>query len=120
MANNKKTKSTKKIAHSNISLELPKNNLHEKDIVDSSVNTTTTKTTDVTIKGRSGFQKILDSLVGEKRELAKYWTVVKQIEDLEPQIQTLSDQELKNKTAYFREQLIDLKDKALEKKLSEI
>jgi preprotein translocase subunit SecA len=60
------------------------------------------------------------TLVGEKKELSKYWKIVKQIEDYEPTIQALSDSELQAKTPYFREMLKDLEGKELENKLNEL
>lgn len=39
------------------------------------------------------------------RTLNKYWPLVKTINDLEPSFQKLSDEELRNKTAEFRERL---------------
>ena len=71
-------------------------------------------------KGRSRAKKMLDVLVGERRELGKYWALVKKVEELDEKIKALSDEELRGKTAEFRERLKGLKDKEMEKKLSEI
>jgi preprotein translocase subunit SecA len=71
-------------------------------------------------KGRSRGKKILDALVGERRELGKYWALVKKIEELDESTKALSDEQLKAKTQEFRDRLKGLKDKEMEKKLAEI
>lgn len=75
---------------------------------------------DLLNKKKSVVSKLLDNLVGEKKELSKYWKVVKQIEDFEPKISLLSDEELKLKTLEFRKRLVGFKDEKLEEKLKEI
>jgi preprotein translocase subunit SecA len=76
------------------------------------------KSTSKTIKkDKSIFSGIFDKVVGEGRELAKYWVVVKQIEALEPAMKKLTDHELKAKTAEFRKKLVGVPAKDLEKKL---
>jgi preprotein translocase subunit SecA len=72
------------------------------------------------VKGRSAWQKALDSLIGERKELGKYWAIVKKIEDFDEKMKALSDADLKNKTQEFREKLRGLKDKEMEKKITEI
>lgn len=69
---------------------------------------------------KSFFNNLLSSLVGENLELRRYWKIVDQIQALEPEIKKLSDKNLKGKTQEFRDQLKGLKDKELEKKLTEI
>ena len=69
-------------------------------------------------KPRSSFSKMIDALVGEKKELSKYDKVVQQIESLEPEIKKLSNQELKGKTLEFRGKLEGLEGKDLEDKLT--
>ena len=64
--------------------------------------------------------RVLSGLIGENVELAKYWRVVKQIEAFDERMQALSNNELKAKTVEFREQLVGLKDKELEKKLDDL
>ncbi|MEM1312596.1 MAG: preprotein translocase subunit SecA [Patescibacteria group bacterium] len=71
-------------------------------------------------KGRSRVKKLLDNLVGERKEIGKYSAVVKKIEEFDNQMKDLTDEELKSKTAEFREKLKGLKDKEMEKKLTEI
>lgn len=69
---------------------------------------------------RSPFSGVFDKVVGEGRELAKYWKVVKQIEAFEPMMKALSDADLKAKTHEFRAQLKAVAKKDLEKKLKEL
>lgn len=71
-------------------------------------------------KQRSTFKKVLDALVGEKRELAKYWAIVKQVEEFDPKMQKLSDEELRAKTFEFRDTLKDLAGKEMDKELTQI
>jgi preprotein translocase subunit SecA len=71
-------------------------------------------------KGRSRVKKLLDNLVGERKELGKYSVVVKKVEEFDEKMKSLSDDELRAKTIEFREKLKGLKDKEMEKKLSEI
>lgn len=42
---------------------------------------------------------------GQQKRLKKYWKIVELINKLEPEMEKLSDDELKAKTAYFKEQL---------------
>ena len=44
---------------------------------------------------------------GNERELKKIWPVVEEVNDLEPEMQTLSDDELRAKTSEFRARLQD-------------
>ena len=71
-------------------------------------------------KSKSQISKILDALVGEKKEINKYAKVVEQIEALEPEIKKLSDTELKAKTLEFRAKLDAVDAKDLEAKIKEI
>jgi|GEM_PF-4934607 protein translocase subunit secA len=87
--------------------------------------TQTNQTTSRSLKevigvGLKSWQNWLNSLVGEGRELKKYWRIVEQIEALEPTIKKLTDEELKAKTKEFRSQLTGLNDKEVEKKLAEL
>jgi preprotein translocase subunit SecA len=76
------------------------------------------KSTSKTIKkDKSIFSGIFDKVVGEGRELSKYWAVVRQIEALEPAMKQLTDEELKAKTQEFRSKLKGVATKDLEKKL---
>jgi preprotein translocase subunit SecA len=69
---------------------------------------------------RSSLDKVADRLLGEKKELKKYWGRVKAIVDLESAMASLSDEELKGKTIELRQRLKGLKDKELSKRLDEI
>ncbi|MGL4757804.1 MAG: preprotein translocase subunit SecA [Patescibacteria group bacterium] len=69
---------------------------------------------------RGAINKVADRLLGEKRELKKYWSRVKLITEKESAMAALTDEELKNKTFEFRQKLKGLKDKDLAKKLDEI
>jgi len=87
--------------------------------------TQTNQTTSRSLKkvirvGLKSWQNWLNSLVGEGRELKKYWRIVEKIEALEPSIKKLTDEELKAKTKEFRSQLTGLNDKEAEKKLGEL
>ncbi|NJK71754.1 MAG: hypothetical protein HC932_05990 [Thermales bacterium] len=64
--------------------------------------------------------KFFDRLVGEGRELSKYWGVVDQILALEPEIAKLSDNQLRDKTKQYRKRLEGLEDVKLEAELTEI
>ena len=79
-----------------------------------------TKNKNTLNSGRGPIKRILDTLIGEKRELSKYWDIVKKIESLDEKMQALSDKDLKAKTQDFRNRLRGLKDKDLDKKLQEI
>lgn len=63
---------------------------------------------------------IASKLVGEAKELGKYWKIVEDIESFDEQMQGLSDAELKSKTKYFRDQFKGLTGSAIQKKLLEI
>lgn len=69
---------------------------------------------------RGLFANILSNLVGENLELSKYWKTVEKIDALEDGISKLGDQELKDKTPYFRSLVKGLEGKALENKLNEL
>jgi preprotein translocase subunit SecA len=71
-------------------------------------------------KKTSPIRDIFSSLVGEKKELSKYWQVVEKIEALDEGIRALTDDRLKNKTKEFRKQLKGLEGKEMEKKILEI
>lgn len=66
--------------------------------------------------------KLLDKIFGgaQNKELLRMQKTVDQINELESQIQRLSDEELKGKTAEFREQLVGKKDKELKRVLNEL
>lgn len=51
--------------------------------------------------------KLLEKLIGKStdRELRKYWQIVERINELEPEISKLSDEELAQKTLEFKEKL---------------
>jgi len=51
--------------------------------------------------------KLLEKLIGRNadRELAKYWRIVEEINELEPRVSSLTDEELSRKTLEFRERL---------------
>jgi preprotein translocase subunit SecA len=78
------------------------------------------KDTTIINKDRGSFDKVADRLLGEKKELTKYWRRVKAITDLEPSIVALSDAELKAKTFEFRQRLAGLTGEVLKKKLDDI
>jgi preprotein translocase subunit SecA len=73
-----------------------------------------------TTKDRGRLSQILSALVGERRELKRYWKVVDEILALEPAMQKLSDQQLRAKTEEFRAKFVGLKGKEIQKKLLEI
>jgi preprotein translocase subunit SecA len=93
--------------------------------MDKSVSTQTTtkvitKKPQAIEKNRGFITKTFDALMGERRELGKYWAVVKKIEALEPEIQKLTDKKLREKTTEFRKQFEGLEGKAIQKKLDQI
>lgn len=51
--------------------------------------------------------KLLEKLIGKDtdRELRRYWRIVEKINELEPEISRLSDEELANKTLEFKDKL---------------
>jgi preprotein translocase subunit SecA len=64
---------------------------------------------------------LVSALLGEKKELGKYWKRVQEVEALENAIEALSDAELKAKTVEFRKQLDGITDdKLVAKKLDEL
>jgi len=73
------------------------------------------------IKADKGFlSSFWNNIVGEKKELRKYWKAVEKVESFNSEIEKLSDNELKEKTFEFRKKLSNLKGEALEKKTEEI
>jgi preprotein translocase subunit SecA len=87
--------------------------------MDANANTltkTSAKSSSIT-KNRGIITKTIDAVMGERRELSKYWAIVKKVEAFEPEIQKLSDKKLKAKTAEFRKQFEGLEGKAIQKKL---
>lgn len=82
--------------------------------------TPTVKGTGLISRERGTFNKVADRLLGEKKELKKYWIRVQQITDYEAAMTALTDEELKNKTFEFRQKLKGLKDADLKKKLDEL
>jgi preprotein translocase subunit SecA len=79
-----------------------------------------TPTVQTTNKDIHKTASIASKLVGEAKELGKYWKVVEEIESFDEQMQGLTDAELKAKTRYFRDQFKGLTGKAIQKKLLEI
>jgi preprotein translocase subunit SecA len=69
---------------------------------------------------QSPVNNIVSSLVGENKELGKYWKIVKVVEGFESQMSALSDADLQAKTPYFRARLEGLEGETLNKKLEEI
>ena len=78
------------------------------------------KTASTTVQKTSTLNLILSSLVGEKKEINKYSKVVETILELEKEIGSLTDSQLKDKTAYFRAMFEGLDTKAVEAKMIEI
>ncbi len=73
------------------------------------------------LQKKSGFfDRVADALVGEKRELGRYWKVVDEVLAFDDTISKLTDKQLKAKTPYFRKQLQGLKGDALDKKLGQM
>lgn len=66
------------------------------------------------------FDRIADALVGEKRELNRYYKVVDEVLALDSKMAKLSEKQLQGKTAEFRKKLKDLEGDELEKKLTEM
>lgn len=66
--------------------------------------------------------KLLDKIFGsaQNKELSRMQKAVNQVNELEPQIQKLSDEELKGKTAGFKKRLVGKKNKELERTLNEL
>jgi preprotein translocase subunit SecA len=75
---------------------------------------------DIISNQRGSFDRFADRFLGEKKELTKYWNRVQAILDLEDEYSKLSDQDLKNKTSFFRSQLEGLDGKELEIKLNSL
>lgn len=71
-------------------------------------------------KDRSIFSGFFDKVVGESKELAKYWAISKKVDVLEPAMKKLTDEELKAKTFEFRKILDAVPAKDLEAKIKEI
>jgi preprotein translocase subunit SecA len=69
---------------------------------------------------RGAFNYVADRVLGEKRELKKYWDRVKSITDFDAGMTSLTDEELKNKTFEFRQRLKGFEGKELAKKLDEL
>ena len=70
-------------------------------------------------KQKNLISRTLDAIMGERKELSKYWVVVKKIEALESEIQALSDDQLRQKTFEFRKQFEGLEGKDIQKKHNE-
>lgn len=64
--------------------------------------------------------KLLSNLLGEGKELRRYWSIVDEVLALENKMSQLKDEELKAKTKEFREQLKGLKGKQIQKALEKI
>jgi len=71
-------------------------------------------------KSNNPISQIASALVGEGRELRKYWSIVEEIISLESSVSSLSDEQLKAKTFEFRAKLEGLEKKELDAKLKEI
>lgn len=65
---------------------------------------------------------ILDKIFGnsQNRELGRMQTIVQQVNDLEPKIKKLSDEQIKEKTLEFKETLKGKKEKELKRELKEL
>ena len=90
------------------------------NIKDNVTTNNVTKNNNILTKPRGLFSKAADTILGEKKELKKYWNRVKSITDLDSVMSSLSDEELKNKTYEFRQKLRGLEGVELKKKLEEI
>jgi preprotein translocase subunit SecA len=65
--------------------------------------------------------RLFGRLIGEGKELQKYWKIAKETDELEVETQKLTDAELKDKTKEFRARLKGITDlKQIEKKLKEL
>jgi len=64
-----------------------------------------------TTKKTSVINSVLDTLIGQNREISRYRGLVNKVNSLEPEIQALSDAELKAKTTYFRAKFSGITDK---------
>ncbi len=71
-------------------------------------------------KQKPFYSKFFSALVGEDRELSKYWKVVEKVEVLALEMEKLSDEKLRAKTQEFRDRLKGFEGDDLEKKLQEI
>jgi len=81
-----------------------------------SIQKTSQKTDQKIVSSKSSniFSNLASNLVGEGKELKKYWSVVDEILSFETEISKLSDEKLRNKTFEFRKQLEGLTGKDLE------
>jgi preprotein translocase subunit SecA len=96
------------------------NNYMDKTVSTQKVASVTAKKPSTLEKNRGIITKTFDAIMGERRELGKYWAIVKKIEALEPEIQKLTDKKLREKTTEFRKQFEGLEGKAIQKKLDAI
>jgi preprotein translocase subunit SecA len=71
-------------------------------------------------KTKGWFQGVVDSFVGEGKELERYYAVAKKIVAMEPKMAKLSDSQLRAKTFEFRSKLTGLNEKETVKKLDEL
>jgi preprotein translocase subunit SecA len=71
-------------------------------------------------RGGGIFSRIADRLVGEKKELGKYWKKVDEILAFDETMGKLTDKQLADKTLEFRKELKGLEGDALQKKLQDI
>jgi preprotein translocase subunit SecA len=79
------------------------------------------KTTTHNDKNKGLISKFFSSVVGEKKEIGRYDSVVQQVLDLDEKTKALSDEELRGKTQEFRNRMKGIKDeKEIEKKLKEL
>jgi preprotein translocase subunit SecA len=67
--------------------------------------------------GNTNFSKVLDSFLGQRRELSRYKKIVDKINNEESKIQNLTDAELKAKTSYFSAMFEGVIDKKQEEKI---
>ncbi len=76
-----------------------------------------TATKSPTMKKTSMVNNVLDSLMGQNREISRYTGLVAKVNGFESEIQALSDSELKAKTAYFRAKFDGVTDKTKQQKI---
>ena len=77
----------------------------------------TTSTKSATLKKNNVVNNVLDNLIGQNREIARYRGLVNKVNSLESEIQALSDAELKAKTEYFRAKFDGVTDKKKQQKI---
>lgn len=126
MSNKTAVKKPKKTTHTKSSSEEIKKSQPEMKTEISSQNSSklpsvSYKTTTHNDKNKSLISKFFSSVVGEKKEIGRYDSMVQQVLDLDEKTKALSDEELKAKTQEFRNRMKGIEDeKEIEKKLKEI